>query len=241
MIAVVSEKGIRMSSEIERIFDVEDEVVESYGDSFADALSENYLAKFNSFMPSLYNEEFLLDVKGAVVDVRNIPTDEFFVKKQAKETLDVQMVRDQCTFETRLLRVYAAKAFDQNPGVYGTFNFSGLKKARSSNTKMHTFFSNLITVVEENILALRGADFPETKFDELKQLLIKLETEHDEQQSVMRQRVLLTDHRVKALNHLWELMAELSSVREFALPGDAVGQELFALPQRESSSSEAIS
>ncbi len=226
-----------MSSDIERIFDVEDEVVESCGDSFADALAENYLAKFNSFMPSLYNDEFLLDVKDAVVDIRKIPTDAFFVKKQAKETLDVQMVRDQCTFETRLLRVYASKAFGQNPGIFRTFNFTGLRKARSSNTKMRTFFSNLIIIIEENLIALRGADFPETKLDELKQLLIKLETEQDEQQSVMRQRVLLTEHRVKALNHLWELMVELSSVREFALPGDSVGQDLFSLPQRETTSS----
>ncbi len=222
-----------MSNDLERIFDVDDDTVENSGDSFADALSEGYLPKFNLFMPSLYNDEFLADLKDAVSDVRAIPTDEFFVKKQAKETLDVELVRNECTFEVRLLRVYASKAFADDEGVFGTFNFAGLRKARPSNSKMHSFFSNIISVVEENVDALKASDFPETKLDELKALLIRLETERDEQLSLKRQRSLLTVHRVKALNHLWELMAEVSSVREFALAGDAVGQELFALPQRE--------
>lgn len=226
-----------MSETVERSFSVEDHEVPTCGDAFADALEESYLSSFTAFMPSVFTADFLADLKGAVEDVRAIPTDEFFVKKQAKETLDVEMVRSECAFEIRLLRVYAGKAYRDNPGVLGTFNFSGLSKARGSSEKMRTFISNLISVVEDNLTDLIAADYPETKLDELKRLLVDLDREWDEQSAVMRERVQLTNHRIKALNHLWALMKELSEVREFALADDPAGQEIFKLPQRNCSSS----
>ncbi len=232
VLSVYSMKGMRMSRDIVRIFDVEDITVISSGDSFSKALEDTYLPKFSSFMGNLFNSDFLVDMQSAIADIRAIPTDEFFIKKQMKETADVELVRDQCAFEVRMLRVFASKAFADSPAVYDTFNFPGVHKVRKSSNKMKAYFSNLLSIVNENSDALLAVNFPETKYAELTALLGQFETEHDEQLSIKRQRALLTVHRVKALNHLWELMKEVSSVREFALPGDLVGQGIFALPQR---------
>ncbi len=44
---------------------------------------EGYLNNFERFMPTLYNADFLDEMRDAVEDAQSIASDEFYVKKQA--------------------------------------------------------------------------------------------------------------------------------------------------------------
>ncbi len=225
-----------MSDRITRDQEVSDAEMLDSANSFSDELS-NYYAKFTMLNPVIFDENFILLFREAIAAAEAIPSDNVLIDKQAKETEDVNLKRKQCVGEVSLAKYYIDLAFHGRKTIMNQFGYNDLNKVRDSNKAIVLFMSDFIQEIKNNMDTLAASGYPESKPELLDQLFAELRQERSEQKAAANDRHRMTEERVHALNHVWDLMTVISNAKEHALPDDPVAQQIFTLPRRAPGSS----
>ncbi len=221
-----------MSDKENRIYDVEDKEMFDCANTFCDELV-NYYARFASLNAVVFDEEFHELFREAISSAEAIPSDNVLIDKQAKETEDTVIKRKQCVSEVSLAKYYINLAFEGRATIMNQFGYNDLKKVRNSTSGMIRFMSDFNCEVKKSIDTLVASGYPATKPELLSQLLAELSEERSEQKEATNNRHRMTETRIHAQNHVWELMQVIADAKTFALADDPVGQAIFTLPRPE--------
>ncbi len=219
-----------MSDKESRIYDVEDKEMFDSANTFSDELA-NYYARFTTLNPIVFDEYFHELFREALKSAEAIPTDNVLIDKQAKETEDTHIKRKQCVGEVSLAKYYIDLAFEGRATIMNQFGYNDLKKVRKSTNGMIRFMSDFNNEVKSNIDTLVASGYPATKPKLLDQLLAELSQERSEQKEASNNRHRMTETRIHAQNHVWELMQVIADAKTYALHNDPVGQAIFTLPR----------
>ncbi len=198
----------------------------------------NYQEHFEMLDNETFHEMFLVELDNSISVAEAVPSDNVLIDEQAEEGDDVNLKMGECLDEVHFTSYYVKKIANGSKAVVDQFGYNDLRDIRRSPDRMVLFMDDFTQKVAEYNEELLAKRYPADRLSFLMELTGELKVERAEHRAAKNRRKRMTDTRTRMMNRVWARMVLLDDAVEFALPNDAVAQEIFSLPRPQVSSAE---
>lgn len=191
-----------------------------------------YKASFNSFNDVIFPPDYEDVVLGKkLLEAKEILSDAFVVKRQAKETADVQEAIKKLLRPMKILAFIVNTHFARNSVVLDEFMLNRLHTKAQSVDTLIGFTKDALNTVEKYQDELVESGLKPELVTIIKEACASLDKERRQQIKIIKTRPGLTQERVEKMNDIWQELVKLSRAANVIFEDHPQVKVLFDLPR----------
>ncbi|MCK9617680.1 MAG: hypothetical protein M0R21_07565 [Lentimicrobiaceae bacterium] len=178
--------------------------------------------------PSL-NENYLTFAEEQIKNIKEKGLDEIVVCETKLKTTNINSMMAEARRLYGTAKFYFTKAFPGQPAIWNEFGASDYGKVRASQLLMMPFLTQLILTIKKYREVMLQAGMKATLITDLEVINQNLSGESTLQEQGKKIRLSDTQHRVAALNALYDTIAPICRAAKLAFAEDEAHRKIYIL------------
>ncbi len=191
-------------------------------------------ADFRAF-DSTIAEDYGTTIKDAIDAAIGLKSDQIIIDEMAEYTQHVLNAMSNCNLSYKTVAYFVRKAFKGDKAVQNQFGFNDIEKVRKSQPKMVLFMEQHAGTASKYKSDLLSEGCNEEVINQLLTNAEELKAANVAQEKFKKERGIITQERVKRLNHLYQLIKPLNDVAQIIYSEDQARMAKYTLPKPKSS------
>ncbi len=191
------------------------------------------LAVFTGYDPD-FNEAYAQEWQAEIDAAENIQKENSVADILTGLTKKVNDGMAECQKKFQLTKHFIEKAFPGNKAVQNEFGYNDYSGARQSQPKMIQFMRNFDKAANKYSEQLIAANYTAENITEIKTIGDNLDAANTEQESYKKNRPVLSQDRITALNMCWQKCAKVGETGKLLFAGNAAKYSKYLLYEKQS-------
>jgi hypothetical protein len=174
-------------------------------------------------------------IKNSINAVIELKSDQIIIDEMAEYTQHVLNAMSDCNLSYKTIAYFVRKAFKKDTAVQNQFGFNDIEMVRKSQPKLVLFMEQHAGTATKYKDHLVSAGCNEEIINQLLTNAEELKAANAAQEEFKKERGVITQERVKRLNHVYELVKPLNDIAQIIYSEDPARMAKYTLPKPKSS------